>query len=188
MTRADLARDSGLSPSTITRILNEDNDPGVAAYKGIAKALNEPIEKLLRVAGESRDISSKSQIEEDLLHSFRSFTLEQQIFITSLIRGNRGPLPSPLPETAPDDIMDVLKLLDEHRKREAMDFIRWLYREQVNPSNSSDIAQKARDTRHNTGLINIMLSAEKATPEQRLKMLQYLLGRYSSDTGEPKQP
>ena len=48
---ADLARTSGLAPSTISRILNGQVEPSDTGYSKIAKALNEPREKVFRLVG-----------------------------------------------------------------------------------------------------------------------------------------
>lgn len=169
----ELARRMNMSQTSVSSVIAEDRNAGWDFCAAVAKVFDLKAVEVFQMAGllESESLREPS-VNDKIDELWRAW--------------KRGGLAPPLPETTPDDIMDVLKLLDEHRKREAMDFIRWLYREQVNPVNSSDIAQKARETRHNTGVINIMLTAEKATPEQRLKMLQYLLGRYNVDTGEPK--
>jgi transcriptional regulator with XRE-family HTH domain len=48
---ADLAKASGLAPSTISRILNGQVEPSDAGYSKIAKALGEPREKVFRLIG-----------------------------------------------------------------------------------------------------------------------------------------
>lgn len=56
---ADLARGTELHPSTISRLLKgEISEPSNEVYSRIAEALGEPIEKVLRAAGQLPPLSA----------------------------------------------------------------------------------------------------------------------------------
>lgn len=178
--QSDLARRAGIKDGTLSNILGGHRKPSVETLHSLARALGEPPDKLLRIAGYlPAALPNSSQLEEDLLHSFRALPKEQQVFITNLIRGTRSSAPPPRPETEPEEIMDVLMLLEDHHRREVFRFIRWLYREQQNPTDADGVSYRIREAAHQLSVVELMAAFNKLPPDQQREIIK-TLGDFSA--------
>jgi transcriptional regulator with XRE-family HTH domain len=196
---ADLARDSGLSPSTISRILGEHVTPGDDALSKIAKALGEPPEKIFRLAGRLPPAPETEGVEQDLLHGFRSLPAAYQQAILAMIRGASG-VPAPPRTTAPsipdldepsptlEDVWDIVQGFDEYSRRQLYDFARWQKYEQESRHNSSGERSrtseaKKEEWRRAIEHIDLYLAVDEADPE----MVQRVIGRLQKILNEQQR-
>lgn len=98
MNNSDLARKSGLAPSTVSLVISEQRQPGVEFCQGVAKAFEIPEDIVFTKAGlftpsegAGEDITFK-----ELLDLARSLSVEERAELLSYIRwqlwkrGNEG--------------------------------------------------------------------------------------------------
>lgn len=99
MSQADLARRSGLTTATISRILQETRKPGHEACEAIARALDLPPETVFRAAGLLPPNNEQEAINEILRYKIAELTPDQQedllVFIEYLQA--KGPPPGSTP-------------------------------------------------------------------------------------------
>lgn len=82
--QSDLARESGIMPASISRILQGTRNPGPEACTAIANALGFPVETIFRVAGllpERVDIDEETQ---QMMHLFEQLADDDQEALISL--------------------------------------------------------------------------------------------------------
>lgn len=80
MSRADLARASGISASHITRIMNGEQSLGVDAIVDIARAINKPPEEVFRRVAGVTPLPKEENFEKELVliaHRLKSGELEE---------------------------------------------------------------------------------------------------------------
>lgn len=172
-TAAQLSRKAKIKGNaTINRILSGQRNPGVEVCLKIARALGEPEEKVLRLAGhltipvDSQPSSDEKTMIRDIWQAWKN-------------SGNLGSTPPPRPETEPEEIMDVLMLLEDHHRREAFRFIRWLYREQQNPTDSDGVSYRIREAAHQLSVVELMAAFNKLPPDQQIEIIK-TLGDFSA--------
>lgn len=65
MRPADVARAGGIAPAQLSRYLSGERGGGVQFYQGIAKAFNEPIEKIFRLVGWLPPVQADEELLQD---------------------------------------------------------------------------------------------------------------------------
>jgi len=83
--QAELARRSGLSPATISRVINENRGVSIETCKAIANAFKIPPEIVLRVAGIMTDKPKDDPKLEEAMHLFQQIPEEDQQVLISLM-------------------------------------------------------------------------------------------------------
>lgn len=69
--QSELARRSGLTRTTISKIISEQSSIGIESMTGLAKAFRLPVTEVLQQAGLIPKIPEATAKEEQLLHMFR---------------------------------------------------------------------------------------------------------------------
>ncbi len=81
-----LARNAGLVPSTISMVISGQNRPGFEFCVGVARALNHPPCKILRLAGLLPSQPEISEMTEEVLHLFEQLSKDKQKFALQSLR------------------------------------------------------------------------------------------------------
>ena len=76
--QSELARRSGLTRTTISKIISEQSSLGIDSMTGLAKAFRLPVTEILQQAGLIPKIPEATAKEEQILFMFRQMTPEQQ--------------------------------------------------------------------------------------------------------------
>jgi transcriptional regulator with XRE-family HTH domain len=175
---ADLARNAGIKDATLSRILNGDRNAGAEVCKRIAGALDEPAEKVFRLAGLLPATPEPPPNQEKLILR----QIQQLIQHANLVQikepnseyhpGAPATGETHPPATTPDDedIMNILKQLDQFHLREVYNFARWQLSQQNHPINSSGATEPTT-----AEIIDLMLLVDESSPSQREAMINYLL-------------
>lgn len=83
MKKADLARAASLSPSQVTRIMNQSSKPSQEALIAIARALGVPREEIFRMAGVLPPVPVTKEYQDKLLYKVSLMTEHQkEIFLS----------------------------------------------------------------------------------------------------------
>jgi len=82
----ELARRSGLSHATISNVLSGQSNPGFDFCTGIAKALGESPQTVLRLAGLLPEVSADKARQEELLAWFDGLSDEDQDYALLLVK------------------------------------------------------------------------------------------------------
>lgn len=85
-TNAELARQSGISPAQITRVLNGDRGFGEQSLTAIAKAFNLPAEEVFRIAGTLPPVKNNSRIDR-LMYQIEELDEADQEVIERIVGG-----------------------------------------------------------------------------------------------------
>lgn len=180
---ADLAKASGLVPSTISRILSGQTKPSDETYIKIARALGEPSEKMLRLVGRLPPVDRSNTIEQDLLYSFRSLSEDQKQFLLDMLRGFQGQPPFTFEPPQPDmdaiipdslspdieAIIEIIARLDILERRLVYDYSCWRLTEQEQRRNSSGRRRKSTKARQEEldrvmEHLDLMISLDESDP------------------------
>jgi len=86
---ADLAKKAHIRDATLSRILSESRQAGPDVCNALAKALDEPPEKLFRLAGILPPSRDPGEDEEELLHHYRELDEAGQREARAVIRALR---------------------------------------------------------------------------------------------------
>ena len=86
---ADLARHARITDASLSRILNESRRAGPDICRAIARALNEPPEKIFRLAGLLPPARDPGDDEEELLYHYRDLDEVGQREARAVIRALR---------------------------------------------------------------------------------------------------
>ena len=81
----DLARESGLSHGTISKVLNRRSNPGLQFCEGMARAFKIPVREVLRMAGilEPAELDHNSEV---MLGLFRNLPESEQDRVLTIMR------------------------------------------------------------------------------------------------------
>lgn len=82
----ELSRRSGLSSGTVSDVLSDRTNPGFEFCRGIARALGEPPEKVLRLAGLLPRRTSKNEQIDELLHYYDQLPPDLQAHFRTMVR------------------------------------------------------------------------------------------------------
>ena len=82
----ELARRAGLSSSGLSTVMTNRQGPGVEFCVKIARAFDEPPEKILRIAGLLPPLPPTAANEEELLHAYRQLSPDHQELAVKLIK------------------------------------------------------------------------------------------------------
>ena len=98
----EAARRAGISHMPFTSILSGQGNPGLVAYKGIARAFDMPLEEVLRIAGELPTNPPPVRDEDEVLHLYRQVDPADRACLRRALRGlvangNRRPVAVSLP-------------------------------------------------------------------------------------------
>jgi transcriptional regulator with XRE-family HTH domain len=185
---SELAKRSGMAPSTISMIISRQSKPGWDFCAGLAKALGESPDKLFRLAGLLPPLPDPAKTEPDQAAMIREIyqVLKQSLshmLIDTRANYQVGEVP-PAP-AVPDSehIMELFQALDQARKQQVYAFTRWLLKEQLDPANSS--GQRKKSARQKAiEDINLYLAVNKATPAELERLIIDLIGINELSTGE----
>ena len=83
----ELARRAGLSSGTVSNVMAGRSNPGLDFCAGVAEALGESPEVLLRMAGLLPEVGADGDREARVLHVFRRLSPEQQEAAIAMLRG-----------------------------------------------------------------------------------------------------
>jgi len=83
---SELARRAEVVPSTISMIISGSANPGVDACLGIARAFNEDPVKVFRLAGLLPALSTRKEIEEEILNLFYELSDQDQARLIVIAR------------------------------------------------------------------------------------------------------
>jgi len=128
-TQSDLARASGLSRGFISNLLNDMRQPGADACVAIAAALKIPPEVVLRKAGILPEKSENSPRADEALHLFNQLNENDQDEVIEFMLMKRrrsemmaeaNALATALDSIPPDDVDDVLRMIDEYLKKHGL--------------------------------------------------------------------
>ena len=86
MSRADLARSSGITTAQITRVLNREQGPGKVFLSGVARAFKIPIESVYRAAGLIPLASPNDEIIEEIKYIMEQLPSDERQDILEYIR------------------------------------------------------------------------------------------------------
>ena len=86
---ADLAKAAGQYPATINRVLNRERQAGPDVCNALARALDEPPEKIFRLAGLLPPSRDPGEDEEELLYHYRDLDEVGQREARAVIRALR---------------------------------------------------------------------------------------------------
>jgi transcriptional regulator with XRE-family HTH domain len=89
---SELARQAGLSPAGISQVMSGRNNPGLQFCFGVARALDEPPEKVLRLAGFLPLRAERDEALEEIVHHYARMTPEGREYFRLIARamGNAG--------------------------------------------------------------------------------------------------
>jgi transcriptional regulator with XRE-family HTH domain len=96
----ELARRAGLSSGTVSNVMAERSNPGLDFCVGVAGALGESPEYVLRMAGLLPAVESSEGREERALHAFRQLSPDQQEAAIAMLHGLAGQAPGGPPAAA----------------------------------------------------------------------------------------
>lgn len=116
-TNSELARRAGVVPSTVSMILSNQKQPGLDFCIGVARALGELPESILRRAGLLPPLPAAVEMENEVLQIYRTLPITQRRTILSMLRAlaPREARPSPAGQPAEQDRL-IHELLREFRK------------------------------------------------------------------------
>ena len=86
---ADLARKAHIPDATLSRILSQSRQAGPDVCKALARALDQPPEKIFRLAGLLPPSRDPGEDEEELLHHYRDLDEMGQREARAVIRALR---------------------------------------------------------------------------------------------------
>lgn len=185
-TAAQLSRRAKIKGNaTVNRILSGARNPGVEVCLKIARALGEPEEKVLRLAGhltipvESRPDGDEKTMLRDLWQAWREDDL-------SVIPQSSIVLQSKTVEhilrlaPTPDDVDRIQELLDSYRRHQVYDFALWQLRQQIVAYNSSGEESIPDDWKEAIKIIDLLIATHKATPGARREMARLLEDAFES--------
>lgn len=113
-TNSELARRAGLVPSTISMVLSEQKRPGLDFCVGIGRALGEPPEKILRLAGLLPPLPPAVEEEKEIIDIVRSLSPEGRAFILRMLRGLKSGAPvTHQTETTAPQVGDLEREIEE---------------------------------------------------------------------------
>lgn len=132
----ELSRRSGISPTQISDIISGKANPGADSCVAIARALNEPPEDILRLAGILPPLPPPVEDEREALGLFRQLersarqvilaTMRSLAGIRPAIRFNEPRAPYSLDERLAQDIAQQLEQLTPEDQRRVIDLMRRL--------------------------------------------------------------
>lgn len=191
----ELGRRSGFTGAYISRIIAGDQKGTFDFCAAIAPHLDKTPEELFRLVGLLPPRPEQGQNEDKLLATFRQLSSQQQQFLLDSARGLQGRPAEPLRivdtrttyNAIPDlfrpdleDIIEITRQLDQVELQNVFDFARFRLIEQHQRRNSSGSRQaseeKKSESRRDTGLIDLRLWVESATPEERKDLADLLAG------------
>lgn len=116
-TNSELARRAGVVPSTVSMILSNQKQPGLDFCVGVARALGELPETILRRAGLLPPLPAAVEEENEVLQIYRTLPATQRRTILSMLRAlaPREARPSPAEGQSERDHL-IQELLREFRK------------------------------------------------------------------------
>ena len=76
--QSELARRSGLTRTTISKIINEQSSIGTESLIGLSKAFRVPVTEVLQQAGFLPKVPETTAKEEKMLYMFRQMNNDQQ--------------------------------------------------------------------------------------------------------------
>jgi len=91
----ELSRRSGISPTQISDIISGKANPGADSSIAIARALGEPPEKLLRLAGILPALPPAVPEEREALAILRTLGAQARAYALAILRALRGDRPPP---------------------------------------------------------------------------------------------
>jgi transcriptional regulator with XRE-family HTH domain len=116
-TNSELARRAELVPSTVSQVLSGRSNPGLDFCIGVARALGEQPERILRRAGLLPPLPAAVEEENEVLQIYRTLPQTQRRTILSMLRAlaPREARPSPAEGQSERDHL-IQELLREFRK------------------------------------------------------------------------
>lgn len=82
----ELARQAGLSPAGVSQVMNGQQNPGVDFCRGVAKAFNEPPERVFRLAGLLPLRPERDQVANEFLFYFDQMTPQARKHVRTIVR------------------------------------------------------------------------------------------------------
>lgn len=193
-----LAKKAGLSQTQVSNVLAGKRTVTRDFCVVIARAFGEPPEKILRLANLLPPAPVPAQGEDDLLAVFRQLSKQQRQYVLDSLRGlTSQPKPPNAaqaiePEPAeivipdrdegtvpePEEMIDLLKMLDETERYFVYDYILWRLTEMQHRRNSSGRKRAEQEHRREHGeaieIINLMLAIEEADPVRIEQVISWL--------------
>ena len=187
----ELARRAKVSGAMVSAVISGQKRAGWDFCAAIARPLGKTPEEVLRIAGLLESPQGPGYDEEHMLATYRQMSRPQQEFLLSMLRTVQGQVAQPPPagpssnitaawldEPAPDleDIAELVQHLDELERRLVYDYIRWRLVERERRRNSSGKRQRDKEQdRQTIGLINLYEAVGEAAPEERERLINYLM-------------
>jgi transcriptional regulator with XRE-family HTH domain len=109
---SELARRAGISQSSVSNVLTGKQIPGLEFCKGVARALNVPADRLLRLAGHLAPMPDSVAEEQEAMRLFRMLNGQMRSVALSVLRALHGDAQQdvPAPKREPRTLVERMAL------------------------------------------------------------------------------